>query len=63
MTLLMVFALAGCDLEAMRSFLAKKEAGRTAAPSKRARKKSRTWTWADVIGSDRPESGRAPPPG
>lgn len=63
MTLLMAFTLAGYNLEAIRSFLAKKEAVRIATPSKRTRKKRRTGTWADVIGSDRPEWGRAPPPG
>ncbi len=59
--LLSAFTLAGYNLEAIRSFLAKKEAERTAAPPKRTRKKRRTGTWTDVIGSDRPESGRSPP--
>ncbi|MEX0988961.1 MAG: hypothetical protein WD206_01510 [Actinomycetota bacterium] len=63
MTLLLAFTLAGYNLEAIRSFLSKKEAERTAAPPKRTRKKRRTGTWTDVIGSDRPESGRSPPPG
>jgi hypothetical protein len=63
MTLLLAFTVAGYNLEAIRSFLAKKEAERTAAPPKRTRKKRRTGTWADVIGSARLESGRAPPPG
>ena len=63
MTLLLAFTVAGYNLEAIRSFLAKKEAERTATPVKRTRKKRRTGTWADMIGSGRPESGRAPPPG
>ena len=63
MTLLIAFTLAGYNLGAIRSFLAKKEVERTAAPPKRTRKKRRTGTWTDVIGSDRPEPGRAPPPG
>lgn len=63
MTLLLAFTLAGYNLETIRSFLAKKEAERTATPSKKTRKRRRAGTWADVIGSDRPESGRAPPPG
>jgi hypothetical protein len=63
MTLLLAFTLAGYNLEAIRSFTAKKEVERTAAPPKRARKKRRTGTRAHVIGSDRPESGRSPPPG
>jgi hypothetical protein len=50
-------------LEAIRSFTAKKETERTATPSKRTRKKRRAGTCADVIGPNRPESGRAPPPG
>jgi len=62
MTLLLAFTLAGFNLEAIRSFTAKKEVERTAPPPKRTRKKHRTGTWTDVIGSDRPESGRSPPP-
>ncbi len=62
MTLLLAFTLAGYNLEAIRSFTAKKEAERTAAPPKRTRKKRRTGTWTDVIGSGRPKSGRSPPP-
>ena len=62
MTLLLAFTLAGYNLEAIRSFTAKKEAERTAPPPKRTRKKRRTGTWTDVIGPDRPESGRSPPP-
>jgi hypothetical protein len=65
MTVLLAFTLAGYNLEAIRSFLAKKRAERAAPPPKRTRKKRRTGTWAEVIGSDRPESGRgrAPPAG
>ena len=63
MTVLLAFTLAGYNLEATRSFLARKTAERTAAPPKRTRKKPRTGTWADVIGAERPASGRAPPPG
>jgi hypothetical protein len=65
MTVLLAFALAGYNLEAIRSFLAKKRAERAAPPPKRTRKKRRIGTWAEVIGSDRPESGRgrAPPAG
>jgi len=44
MTLLLAFTLAGYNLEAIRSFTAKKEVERTAAPPKRARKKRRTGT-------------------
>jgi hypothetical protein len=61
MTLLLAFTLAGYNIEAIRSFTAKKEAERTAALPKRTRKKRRTGTWTDVIGFDRPESGRSPP--
>ena len=63
MTLLLAFTLVGYNLEAIRSFTAKKETERTATPSKRTRKKRRAGTCADVIGPNRPESGRAPPPG
>jgi hypothetical protein len=65
MTLLLAFTLTGYNLEAIRSSRAKKEAVRTTAPPRRTRRKRRTGTWADLIGSDRPESGRgrAPPPG
>ena len=63
MTLLLAFTVAGYNLEAIRSFHAKKGAERAAAPPKRTRKKRRKGTWADVIGPDRPETGRAPPPG
>jgi hypothetical protein len=62
MTLLLAFTLAGYNLAAIRSFTAKKEAERTAAPPKRTRRKRRTGTWTDVIGSDRLEAGRSPPP-
>lgn len=67
MTLLLAFTLAGYNLEAIRSFLAKKETERVAAPPKRTRKKRRQGTLADVIGSDQSRSGpsgsgRSPPP-
>jgi hypothetical protein len=67
MTLLMAFTLARYNVEAIRSFLAKKEAERVSAPPTRARKKRRKGTWADVIGSDQSRSGpsgsgRSPPP-
>jgi hypothetical protein len=62
MTLLLAFTLVGYNLETIRSFTAKNEVERTASPLKRTRKKRRTGTWTDVIGSDRPESGRSPPP-
>ncbi len=62
MTLLPAFTLVGYNLETIRSFTAKKEVERTAPPPKRTRKKLRTGAWADVIGTDRPESGRSPPP-
>jgi hypothetical protein len=41
--------LAARNLEAIRSFLSKKEGEGTAAPPKRTRKKRRTGTWTDVI--------------
>ena len=67
MTLLLAFTLAGYNLEAIRSFTAKKEAERVTAPPKRTRKRRRKGTWADVIGPDQSisspsGSGRSPPP-
>lgn len=67
MTLLLAFTLAGYNLEAIRSFTAKKEAERVTAPPKRTRKRRRKGTWADVIGPDQSRSspsgsGRSPPP-
>jgi hypothetical protein len=66
MTLLLAFTLAGYNLEAIRSFTAKKGVEHTAPPPKRTRKKRRTGTWTDVIGSDQSRSGpsgsgRSPP--
>ena len=63
MRILLAATIVGYNLGAIRSFLAKKTAERTAAPPKRMRKKRRTGTWADVIGAEGPASGRAPPPG
>jgi hypothetical protein len=63
MTVLLAFTLSGYNLEAIRSFVARKATERTAAPPKRSRKRRRTGTWADVIGDERPASGRAPPLG
>jgi hypothetical protein len=63
MTLLLAFTLAGFNLEAIRSFLARKGAQHSAAPPRKTRRKRRKGTWADMIGADRSESsrGRAPP--
>ncbi len=63
MTLLLSFTVASYNLEAIRSFLAKKDAERAATPVKRTRKKRGTGTWADMTGSGRPDSGHAPPLG
>ena len=67
--LLLAFTVVGYNLEAIRSFLAKKAAKAvTAAKNPGKRKKRREGTWTQILGSpDRSasvltESGRAPPP-
>ena len=68
MRILLAATIAGYNIEAARSFLAKKTAERTVAPPKRTRKKRRKGTWTQVLGSparsadDPSGSGRAPPP-
>jgi hypothetical protein len=58
MTLMLAFTVVGYNLDAIRSFLAKKETGTT----KKTRAKRRKGTWTQLLGSDRSGSGRAPPP-
>lgn len=67
MRILLAATIVGYNLEAIRSFAGKKTADRTAAPSKRTRKKRRKGTWADVIDPEQSTSGpsgfgRSPPP-
>jgi hypothetical protein len=63
MRILLAATIVGYNLEAIRSFLAKKTAERAAAPSKRTRMKRRKGTWTQILGSPDPSaSGRAPPP-
>ena len=67
--LLLAFTVVGYNLEAIRSFLAKKSAKAVAAAKNPGRrKKRRKGTWTQVLGSpdrstaDPSGSGRAPPP-
>jgi hypothetical protein len=69
MRILLAATIVGYNLEAIRSFLAKKSAKAvTVAKSQVKRKKRRKGTWTQILGSpDRSasgltESGRAPPP-
>jgi hypothetical protein len=55
LTLMLAFTVIGYNLDAIRSFLAKKAAEKTRA-------KRRKGTWTPLLGSDRSGSGRAPPP-
>jgi len=66
MTLMLAFTLVGYNLDAIRSFRAKKAAEKL-GDARRTRKKRREGTWPQLLESDasgsRPlESGRAPPP-
>jgi hypothetical protein len=62
MTLMLAFTVVGYNLEAIRSFGAKKVAARAAIPMKKTRKKRRMGTWRDVV-AIRPATGPDPPPG
>jgi hypothetical protein len=61
MTLMLAFTVVGYNLEAIRSFRAKKVAKRAAIPVKKTRKKRRKGTWRDVV-AIRPATGPDPPP-
>jgi hypothetical protein len=55
--LLLAFTLVGCNLEAIRSFLAKKAAKAVAAAKDSGkRKKRRKGTWTQILGSPDPSS-------
>ncbi len=62
MTLMLAFTVVGYNLDAIRSFIAKKAAEKATASAKKTRAQRREGTWAQLLGSDRPGSGRAPPP-
>ena len=67
MTLMLAFTVVGYNLDAIRSFRARKAVEKVASAAKKTRKKRREGTWPQLLGPDasgsRPsESGRAPPP-